>query len=154
MINLNRNARGESMAQVNKKICVEVYQKYQSVFDQINLAIDKEPQQADGRGQRLSCFAVSLSDPVQKGLLAADVTLTADYSDGCHVARLVNTTDGVQVQLGKDSGATNSSLSKAANVSTGKPTNGWPFWKTKAYDGSKFGSILSAMRSLKKTCSY
>jgi hypothetical protein len=130
MLNLNRNARGESMAQVNKKICVEVYQRYQSVFDQIYLAVGQEPPQADSRGQRLRRFAVSLSDLVDKGLLSADATLTSDYGDGGHVATLVSTADGVQVQLGDDAGATYPSLSKAASAVTGRPTNGWTFWKT------------------------
>ena len=69
MLNLNRNSKGESMAQVNKTVCEDLYKKYQSVFDQIYLAVDKEPPCGSGSGARLHRFAVSLSDLVEKGAI-------------------------------------------------------------------------------------
>jgi hypothetical protein len=130
MLNLNRNAKGESMAQVNQKMCVDIYQRYQCVFDQVYLAVGKEPPRSDGYGQRLRRSAVSLEDLLERGLLVIDGILTSDYGEGGHVAHLVRTEDGVQVQVEGDAASPYPSLSKAASVITSRPTNGWTFWKT------------------------
>lgn len=136
MLNLNRNSKGESMAQVNKKICEDLYTKYQTVFDQIYLAVGKEPPQADGSGTKLRKFTISLEDLVRRGLLGADAILTSDYQKGNHVARLVNSEEGIQVCLDSDTERRYPSLSAAASSITGKPTNGWTFWKTTESAGS------------------
>ncbi len=127
MLNLNRNSKGESMAQVNKKVCEDLYKKYQSVFDQIYLAVDKEPPRGSGSGARLHRFAVSLSDLVGKGLLSADAALISDYGEGGHSAKLVSVDESIQIRLDGGAESCYPSLSKAASSITGKPTNGWTF---------------------------
>ena len=135
MLNLNRNSKGESMAQVNKKICEELYGRYQTVFDQIYLAVGKEPLLSGG-GTRLHRFAVTLSDLVDRGLLSTGAALSSDYGEGGHSAVLGSSPDGVQVQLDGDNERGYPSLSKAASAITGRPTNGWTFWKTKDRSGN------------------
>jgi len=136
MLNLNRNSKGESMAQVNKKICADIYGRYQTVFDQIFLAVKNETPQPAGTGSKLRRLTVSLSDLIEKGLLGKDAVLTSEYQKGNHVARLVFSDEGVQVSLDADTAKCYPSLSTAAATITGKPTNGWTFWKTKDRTGS------------------
>ena len=122
------------MAQVNKKVCEDLYSRYQTVFDQIYLAVDKEPPRAEG-GTRLRRFAVTLSDLVEKGLLSADAALISDYGEGGHSAKLVTVDESIQIRLDGGAESCYPSLSKAASSITGKPTNGWTFWKTKDRSG-------------------
>jgi hypothetical protein len=67
--------------------------------------------------------AVALTDLVAAGLLAADAPLVASSHGKEHTASLRE--GGVQWN-----GTVYSSLSTAAVAITGKPTNGWTFWRT------------------------
>lgn len=136
LLNLNCNSKGESMAQENKKVCEDLYSRYQNVFDLIYLTVRKEPPRGDGNGTRLHRFAVSLSDLVEKGLIGVDAVLTTDYGEGDHSAKLVGAADDIQIQLDGEAEKRYPSLGKAASTITGKPTDGWTFWKTKERSGA------------------
>jgi Mrp family chromosome partitioning ATPase len=66
----------------------------------------------------------SIGDLVTAGLLAPDAELVARANGQRHVARL----RGEEVEL---NGTRYGSLSAAAASVTGKPTNGWTFWRTR-----------------------
>jgi Mrp family chromosome partitioning ATPase len=68
--------------------------------------------------------ARSISDLVETGLLPPDAELVASSNGQEHVAYL----RGGQVDL---NGTRYGSLSAAAASITGKPTNGWTFWRTR-----------------------
>jgi hypothetical protein len=71
--------------------------------------------------------AVSLADLIAADLLAADAELVASSRGAQHVARL----SGSEIDL---NGRCYPSLSAAAVAITGKPTNGWSFWRVE-HDG-------------------
>ena len=66
----------------------------------------------------------SVADLVEAGLLSADAELVANSHGQEHVARL----RGGEVEL---DGKVYPSLSGAAVAVTGKPTNGWSFWRSR-----------------------
>ena len=71
--------------------------------------------------------------------MSADAALISDYGEGGHSAKLVTVDESIQVRLDGGAESCYPSLSKAASSITGKPTNGWTFWKTK----DKSGKLVS-----------
>ena len=126
MLNLNRNAKGECMAQTNIELCKSIYTRFKPIFDQIYVAVGKDAPKSDESGRRLRRLTVSLGNLVDAGLLQAGQELRATSN---RRARLVDTADGIQVQVLTGSQDIYPTLSKAAQAVTGNSVNGWEFWK-------------------------
>jgi Restriction Enzyme Adenine Methylase Associated/Protein of unknown function (DUF2924) len=88
--------------------------------------------------------ATSMADLVEAGLLPADARLLAKVHGQEHVARV---RDG-NIEL---NGQVYPSLSAAAVAITGKPTNGWTFWRIAA--GEKFVPLAKLRDELRERVS-